>query len=81
MSALLRKLRQHAMVTLSKLWEEAPDRETQTVWFLAMLELAKEEMVIVTQVAPYAPIYITLPEGNEEIVLRCPDPLDSGLFG
>ena len=81
MSALLRKLRQHAMVTLSKLWEEAPDRETQTVWFLAMLELAKEEMVIVTQAAPYAPIYITLPEGNEETVLRCPDPLDSGLFG
>ena len=81
MSALLRKLSQHAMVTLSKLWEEAPDRETQTVWFLAMLELAKEEMVIVTQAAPYAPIYITLPEGNEETVLRCPDPLDSGLFG
>lgn len=80
MSALLRMLRQQTMVTLSMLWEQTPDRESQTVWFLAMLELAKEEMVILTQAEPYAPIYITLPEGSDEVVLRCPDPLDTGLF-
>lgn len=74
MSALLRMLRQQTMVTLSMLWEQTPDRESQTVWFLAMLELAKEEMVILTQAEPYAPIYITLPEGSDEVVLRCPDP-------
>lgn len=80
MSALLRMLRQQTMVTLSMLWEQTPDRESQTVWFLAMLELAKEEMVILTQAEPYAPIYITLPEGSDEVVLRCPDPLNTGLF-
>ncbi len=80
MSALLRILRQQTMVTLSMLWEQMPDRESQTVWFLAMLELAKEEMVILTQAEPYAPIYITLPKGSDEVVLRCPDPLNTGLF-
>lgn len=80
MSALLRMLRQQTMVTLSMLWEQTPDRESQTVWFLAMLELAKEEMVILTQAEPYAPIYITLPEGSDEVVLRCPDPLNTGVF-
>ena len=80
MSALLRMLRQQTMVTLSMLWEQTPDRESQTVWFLAMLELAKEEMVILTQAEPYAPIYITLPEGSDEVLLRCPDPLNTGVF-
>ncbi len=34
-------------------------RENATVWYLALLELAREHLVHLTQAAPYAPIYVT----------------------
>lgn len=74
MTALLKRLQTEPFVTLEGLWNGTRDRETMTVWFLALLELAKEGMIILTQGAPYAPLYATLPEDAGTLELRCPDP-------
>lgn len=78
MSAILRRLQDVSFITLSMLWEESTDKETRTVWFLSILELAKEGAVILTQAVPYAPIYVTLPASVGEMNLRYPDPLEPG---
>ena len=70
MTALLKRLQTESFVTIEQLWSGTSDRETMTVWFLALLELAKEGMIILTQAAPYAPLYATLPEETSDLELR-----------
>lgn len=70
MTALLKRLQTESFVTIEQLWSGTSDRETMTVWFLALLELAKEGMIILTQAAPYAPLYATLPEETSALELR-----------
>ncbi len=74
MTSLLKRLQTQSFVTLEELWNGTTDRETMTVWFLALLELAKEGMIILTQGAPYAPLYASLPEEGDLLELRCPEP-------
>lgn len=73
MTVLLKRLQTESFVTLEQLWNGTNDRETMTVWFLALLELAKEGVIILTQAAPYAPLYATLPEEVSTLELRCPN--------
>ena len=74
MTSLLKRLQTQSFVTLEELWNGTTDRETMTVWFLALLELAKEGMIILTQGAPYAPLYASLPEDADLLDLRCREP-------
>jgi segregation and condensation protein A len=60
MSRMLRSLGQGAWVGLETLFEPALGRAGLVVSFLAMLELVKERLVLVTQVEPLAPIYVKL---------------------
>ena len=72
MSSLLRRLRaQTGAITFKSLCQEHPgDREQMSVWFMAMLELAKDGLVELTQAEPYADIYI---EANQNRGLETPD--------
>ena len=80
MSAVLKLLGEKPFLTLEML-SGTDGREVMTVWFLALLELAKEGMVIITQAAPYAPLYVTKPEAVSVGDLRCPSPEElGGLF-
>lgn len=67
MSNVLKRLRDEGTVALGALFAEELDREKMTVWFLALLELAKEGLVVLTQAEPFAEIYASLP--NEETPL------------
>ena len=81
MTAVLKLLTQKPFLTLETLVGGSQSREVLAVWFLAILELAKEGVVILTQGAPYAPLYVTRPESSEEVNLRCPTPEElGGLF-
>ena len=80
MSAVLKLLSEKPFLTLEML-SGSEGRDVMTVWFLALLELAKEGMVIITQAAPYAPLYVTKPEAASGKDLRCPSPEElGGLF-
>ena len=64
MTAVLKQLSERAWITLDMLIktdgaEAENEREAITVWCLALLELAKINLVRLTQAAPYAPIYAT----------------------
>ena len=79
-NASLKLLGEKPFLTLEML-SGTDGREVMTVWFLALLELAKEGMVIITQAAPYAPLYVTKPEAVSVGDLRCPSPEElGGLF-
>ena len=62
MSNVLKRLRDEGTVALGALFAEEREREKMTVWFLAMLELAKEGLVVLTQAEPFAEIYASLPK-------------------
>ena len=59
MSSILRKLLLNDFLEFSALFGETPTREKALVCYLAILELAKEHMIRITQPAPFAPIWLT----------------------
>lgn len=60
MSQILRRLQSHQFVEFSELFEVQRGVPVVVVNFIAMLELAKETLIEITQAAAYAPIYIRL---------------------
>ncbi len=58
MSAILRRLGTVRFVEFQELFEPTAGRSVCIVNYLALLELAKEELVRITQAAPFAPIYV-----------------------
>jgi segregation and condensation protein A len=63
MSLILKKLQGAKFVEFGDLFDEATlarGAPTVIVHFLALLELARESLIEITQAAPYAPIYVRL---------------------
>lgn len=60
MSLILRKLASGSFVAFEAVFDLAHGRAGLVVGFLAMLELVKERLVVVTQMEPMAPIYVKL---------------------
>jgi segregation and condensation protein A len=60
MSRILRRLRGAGFVEFADLFEPGAGVRVLVVHFLALLELAREALVEVTQDRPYAPIYIRM---------------------
>ncbi len=60
MSGILRALKERRFAEFSDLFEVGHGLPVVVVTFIAMLELARETLVEVTQAAPYAPIYVRL---------------------
>jgi segregation and condensation protein A len=60
MSMILRKLKDSTFVEFNDMFDIAGGVPVVVVHFVAMLELAKETMVEITQAEPFAPIYIRL---------------------
>ncbi|MCF0253040.1 MAG: segregation/condensation protein A [Duodenibacillus sp.] len=59
MSAILRRLGRARYVAFTELFEPGQGAAVAVVNFLAILELAKEGLVRVTQAAPFAPLYVS----------------------
>lgn len=64
MSRILRLLRGEAFAEFGKLFEMASGVPELIVSFLAILELAREKLVEISQQAPFAPIYVKLAHGD-----------------
>lgn len=62
MSAVLKRLMSEKTVSFADLCGPDCDRENMTVWFLALLELAKDELVELTQAGSYKMIYVSRPK-------------------
>jgi segregation and condensation protein A len=60
MSLVLRKLQGERFVEFADLFEGLPSMQVAVVHFLALLELAREGLVDITQAEAYAPIYVRL---------------------
>jgi segregation and condensation protein A len=60
MSMVLRRLKGERFVEFAQLFGERIDLQVAVVTFLALLELARESLVEVTQAEPFAPIYVRL---------------------
>ncbi|HEX4325891.1 MAG TPA: ScpA family protein [Burkholderiales bacterium] len=60
MSLVLRKLQGERFVEFTDLFEGLPSMQVAVVHFLALLELAREGLVDITQAEAYAPIYVRL---------------------
>ena len=60
MSSILKTLQQAKFVEFSDLFDPARGAAVAIVHFLALLELAREALIDITQAAPFAPIYIRL---------------------
>ena len=60
MSRLLKMLRPARFVEFTALFAEHADVAHLVVTFLAMLELAREQLISIAQAEPYAPIYAQL---------------------
>jgi len=60
MSLILKRLRDSKFVEFSDLFDHARGTAVAIVHFLALLELAREALIDITQAAPYAPIYVRL---------------------
>ncbi len=58
MSRLLRKLESGRHMAFTALFAEHADLAHLVVTFLALLELTREQLVSITQVGPYAPLYV-----------------------
>jgi len=63
MTMILRRLQDVRFLEFTQLFSPALGIPTLIVTFLAILELAREALVEVTQQAPYAPIYVKLTHG------------------
>ncbi|MDR3087748.1 MAG: segregation/condensation protein A, partial [Azoarcus sp.] len=64
MTIILRKLYGGAFVVFDTLFDVEKGQAGLVVSFLAMLELVKEAMVVVTQNEAFAPIYVKLADGQ-----------------
>jgi segregation and condensation protein A len=60
MSLILKRLQGSKFVEFSDLFDHARGPAVAVVHFLALLELARESLIDITQAAPYAPIYVRL---------------------
>jgi segregation and condensation protein A len=60
MSIVLRKLQGRKFVEFENLFDVSRGMQVLIVTFIAMLELAKEALIEVTQAEAYAPIYVRL---------------------
>jgi len=60
MSFILRRLQNARFVEFSDLFDPARGTAVAIVHFLALLELAREALIEITQATPYAPIYVRL---------------------
>jgi segregation and condensation protein A len=60
MSAILRTLQSNRFVEFSELFHGQASVPVVVVHFVAMLELAKETLIEITQAEPFAPIYVRL---------------------
>jgi segregation and condensation protein A len=60
MTAILRRLQSTRFVEFSDLFDPARGVPVVVVNFIALLELAKETLIEITQAEPYAPIYVRL---------------------
>jgi segregation and condensation protein A len=60
MSLILKRLQGSRFVEFSDLFDHARGTAVAVVHFLALLELAREALIDITQAAPYAPIYVRL---------------------
>lgn len=65
MSSILRQLRNALFVEFHELFDESEGVAVLVVHFLALLELAKETLVEITQIEAGAPIYIRLTQCND----------------
>ena len=59
MSGILRRLQSVRFAEFAELFETDAGRDVSIVSYLALLELAKEGLVRITQAAPFAPIYVS----------------------
>ena len=60
MSGILRQLQSSRFVEFSDLFDHGASVPVVVVHFVAMLELAKETLIEITQAEPFAPIYVRL---------------------
>jgi segregation and condensation protein A len=60
MSQILRRLREHRVLEFLELFEPALGVAVLVVTFLALLELARESLLDITQAEPFAPIYVRI---------------------
>src|SRR5690606_489547 len=60
MTAILRRLQSARFVEFSDLFDAARGVPVVVVNFIALLELAKETLIEITQAEPFAPIYVRL---------------------
>lgn len=73
MSRVLKMLERGSYTDFTALFAEHADVAHLVVTFLALLELAREELVTIAQVEPYAPIHVTL-TGTPEFALAADTP-------
>jgi segregation and condensation protein A len=60
MTGILRRLQSARFVEFSELFEPALGAPVVVVNFIALLELAKETLIEITQAEAFAPIYVRL---------------------
>ncbi|WMW79063.1 ScpA family protein [Undibacterium cyanobacteriorum] len=60
MSSILRRLQDHKFVEFSELFDPSRGAPVVVVNFVALLELAKETLIEITQAESFAPIYVRL---------------------
>jgi segregation and condensation protein A len=58
MTLILRRLNKDGMLEFSQLFEAAEGVPRLVAYFLALLELAREGLLRITQQQPFAPIYL-----------------------
>ena len=64
MTRILRRLQDARFIGFLELFDPAQGIAVLVVTFLAMLELAREGLIEVSQQAAYAPIYVRLKTGH-----------------
>jgi segregation and condensation protein A len=64
MTRILRRLQEARYVEFVELFEPEQGISVLVVTFLAVLELARESLIEVSQQAAYAPIYVKLKTGH-----------------
>ncbi len=67
MSGILRRLRSAGFVEFADLFEQAQGVPVVIVNFIAMLELAKDNLIEITQAEALAPIYVRLAYGTVDV--------------
>ena len=66
MSQLLRRLQGRGFVVFDELFDVAAGAQALVVSFLAILELAREKLIEITQTEAMAPIYVRTQDGNPD---------------